>query len=62
MKTTHEILVETKNALPKLTASKERKNAALLAIEMLALTDERLKQQLLDFRRKQTEKVLATTI
>ena len=32
MKTTHEILVETKNALPKLTASRARKNAALLAI------------------------------
>ena len=32
MKTTHEILLETKNALPLLTASRERKNAALLAI------------------------------
>ncbi len=32
MKTTHEILLETKRALPLLTASRERKNAALLAI------------------------------
>ena len=32
MKTTHEILVETKRALPALTASRERKNRALLAI------------------------------
>ena len=32
MKTTHEILTETKQALPLLTASRERKNAALLAI------------------------------
>ena len=32
MKTTHEILAETKAALPLLTASRERKNAALLAI------------------------------
>ena len=32
MKTTHSILVETKNALPALTASRERKNLALQAI------------------------------
>ena len=32
MRTTHEILVETKRALPLLTASREQKNAALLAI------------------------------
>ena len=38
------------------------KNAALLAVEMLALSDETLKNNLLDFRRKQTEKLLATTI
>ena len=38
------------------------KNAALLAVEMLALSDETLKNKLLDFRRRQTEKVLATTI
>ena len=38
------------------------KNASLLAVEMLALSDETLKNNLLDFRRKQTEKVLATTI
>ena len=50
MKTTHEILVETKNALPKLTASKERKNAALLAIadRLLAEQDEILKANRLD--------------
>lgn len=38
------------------------KNAALLAIEMLALTDKGLLQQLEEFRRKQTEKILQTTI
>ena len=32
MKTTQSILVETKNALPALTASRERKNLALQAI------------------------------
>ncbi len=38
------------------------KNAALLAIEMLALTDEGLLHQLEEFRCKQTEKILQTTI
>ena len=35
------------------------KNAALLAIQMLALSDPELMQKLKDFRVKQTEKVLA---
>lgn len=38
------------------------KNAALLSIEILSLTDEMLLMQLNEFRRKQTEKVLNTTI
>ena len=38
------------------------KNAALLAVEILALGDEALKNKLVEFRMKQTEKVLATTI
>lgn len=38
------------------------KNAALLAVQMLALNDAALLAQLEDFRRKQTEKVLATVI
>lgn len=38
------------------------KNAALLAVEILALQDEALLKKLVDFRTKQTEKVLATTI
>ncbi len=38
------------------------KNAALLSIEILSLTDEMLLKQLNEFRRKQTEKVLNTTI
>ena len=40
MKTTHEILVETKAALPALTASKERKNAALEAIAQRLLAEQ----------------------
>lgn len=38
------------------------KNAALLAVQMLALNDAQLLERLEDFRRKQTEKVLSATI
>lgn len=38
------------------------KNAALLAVEILALSDEALLQQLEEFRREQTRKVLDTQI
>lgn len=38
------------------------KNAALLAVEILALSDESLLQQLEEFRREQTSKVLDTQI
>ncbi|MDE6144398.1 MAG: 5-(carboxyamino)imidazole ribonucleotide mutase [Muribaculaceae bacterium] len=38
------------------------KNAALLAIEMLAITDSSLRQKMEDFRRQQAEKVLASTL
>ena len=38
------------------------KNAALLAVQMLALNNADLLAQLDDFRRKQTEKVLSATI
>ena len=50
MKTTHEILEETKAALPLLTASRERKNAALLAIadRLIAEQDEILAANRLD--------------
>ncbi len=37
-------------------------NAALFAISMLALSDAGMAQKLSDFRRKQTEKVLAKTL
>jgi 5-(carboxyamino)imidazole ribonucleotide mutase len=37
-------------------------NAALFAISMLALSDETMAKKLSDFRRKQTEKVLAKTL
>ncbi|MBO5543326.1 MAG: glutamate-5-semialdehyde dehydrogenase [Oscillospiraceae bacterium] len=40
MKKTHDILVETKAALPALTASKERKNAALEAIAARLLSEQ----------------------
>lgn len=38
------------------------KNAALLAIEILALQDEQILKQLEDFRKQQTEKVVNTVI
>lgn len=38
------------------------KNAALLAIEMLAISDHDLKGKMDDFRRQQAEKVLASTL
>lgn len=38
------------------------KNAALLAIEMLAVTDSGLKQKMDDFRAQQAQKVLASTL
>jgi 5-(carboxyamino)imidazole ribonucleotide mutase len=38
------------------------KNAALLAIAILALKDPSLKAKLADFREKQAEKVLASTL
>jgi 5-(carboxyamino)imidazole ribonucleotide mutase len=38
------------------------KNAALLAVSILALQDESLREQYIAFRRQQTEKVLATVI
>ena len=38
------------------------KNAALLAVSILALQDPSLREQYIGFRRQQTEKVLATVI
>lgn len=38
------------------------RNAALMAVEILALSDKGLEAKLEDFRRKQSEKVLNTTI
>jgi 5-(carboxyamino)imidazole ribonucleotide mutase len=38
------------------------RNAALMAVEILALSDQGLEAKLEDFRRKQSEKVLNTTI
>ncbi len=35
------------------------KNAAVLALQILALSDEKLRQTLIDFRKKQSEKVIA---
>ena len=56
-------IVQMPSGIPVATvAVNGSKNAALLAIQMLALNDELLLAKLEDFRRKQTEKVLATEI
>ena len=56
-------IVQMPSGIPVATvAINGSKNAALLAIQMLALNDELLLAKLEDFRRKQTEKVLATEI
>ena len=56
-------IVQMPSGIPVATvAINGSKNAALLAIQMLALNDEELLAKLEDFRRKQTEKVLATEI
>ena len=56
-------IVQMPSGIPVATvAINGSKNAALLAIQMLALNDDQLLSKLEDFRRKQTEKVLATEI
>ena len=56
-------IVQMPSGIPVATvAINGSKNAALLAIQMLALNDEALLAKLEEFRRKQTEKVLATEI
>ena len=56
-------IVQMPSGIPVATvAINGSKNAALLAIQMLALNDELLLAKLEDFRMKQTEKVLATEI
>lgn len=56
-------IVQMPSGIPVATvAINGAKNAALLAVEMLALNDGVLKTKLIDFRKKQTEKVLSTTI
>ncbi len=56
-------MVQMPSGIPVATVAIDgAKNAALLAIEMLAIQDATLKAKLLEFRKNQTEKVLATVI
>jgi len=56
-------IVQMPSGIPVATVAIDgAKNAALLAVEILALQDAKLREQLLEFRRKQTEKVVNTTI
>ena len=56
-------IVQMPSGIPVATmAINGAKNAGLLAVEILALTDEGLHRELLDFRQAQTRKVLDATI
>lgn len=56
-------MVQMPSGIPVATVAIDgAKNAALLAVSILALQDKNLREQYIDFRRKQTEKVLATVI
>ncbi len=56
-------IVQMPSGIPVATVAIDgAKNAALLAVEILALGDQQLAEQLNEFRRRQTEKVLAATI
>lgn len=56
-------MVQMPSGIPVATVAIDgAKNAALLAVSILALQDKHLREQYIDFRRKQTEKVLATVI
>ncbi len=53
-------MVQTPPGIPVATVGIDgARNAALLAIEMMAITDKRLKEELDAFRKEQAEKVLA---
>ena len=56
-------MVQMPSGIPVATVAIDgAKNAALLAVSILALQDASLREQYIDFRRQQTEKVLATVI
>lgn len=56
-------MVQMPSGIPVATVAIDgAKNAALLAVSILAITDEQLYNQYVEFRRQQTEKVLAATI
>lgn len=56
-------MVQMPSGIPVATVAIDgAKNAALLAIEILAVTDQNLKNRLDTFRKEQAEKVLASTL
>ena len=56
-------MVQMPSGIPVATVAIDgAKNAALLAVSILALQDPGLRNKYIDFRHKQTEKVLATVI
>ena len=56
-------MVQMPSGIPVATVAIDgAKNAALLAVSILALQEPELREKYIDFRRQQTEKVLATVI
>ena len=56
-------MVQMPSGIPVATVAIDgAKNAALLAVSILALNDAKLRQQYIEFRQQQTEKVLAAVI
>ncbi|MDE6562148.1 MAG: AIR carboxylase family protein, partial [Muribaculaceae bacterium] len=56
-------MVQMPSGIPVATVSIDgAKNAALLAIEIMAVTDKNLEAKMADFRKKQAEKVLASEL
>ena len=56
-------IVQMPSGIPVATVAIDgAKNAALLAVSILALQEPELREKYIDFRRQQTEKVLATVI
>ena len=56
-------MVQMPSGIPVATVSIDgAKNAALLAVEIMAVTDKALEEKMADFRKRQAEKVLASEL
>ena len=58
----HELILRLREGYDTAIGEGGAKNAALLATAILALSDEKIRTNLEDFRKKQTESVLAARV